>query len=170
MGTTAAAVLGLALSLLLVFDSQGRIGENKEQVDSRFGKPVDSVSRSPETQKSLVGKADNMFLYKTNGYVICVFFKDKNSYAESYQHDAQIKFNTLTDEQAANFLSANSNGMTWSAVELKNGEYQKAWRREDAAIAFIDLLRTSFVVLSAEAFKDALADKENEEKKALSGF
>jgi len=111
-----------------------RLGEAESTIVSRYGKPSAKIHRPWGDEE----------MFSMTGFAITVTFINGISRGELYR----ITSGKITDDQASNFLSANSEGYSWQ--ELEKGDIPKniyssikqMWRRPNMSTAA--LTDTSF--------------------------
>lgn len=98
------------LSILLVIPAlvSARIGETREQCESRYGKPVSSGE-------------DYSFHEKSGLQVVCIYHAGKCDCIafNQLEMDAEKKTLPLSDTMLQTLLKANSGGQTWRETDLE---------------------------------------------------
>ena len=137
-----------ALTLIfgaLVWTAQARLGENKDQIEDRYGKPTESLGR--------VSKAiEESNRYENESYSIRVDFLRDESGFEAYR---KLDESPFTGAEIKRLLEANADESKW----VKRGEettHRDWWYRKDGgATACYDHQQHSFTVKSS-AYQKAL--------------
>ena len=155
-------ILALITVLLLPLTCFARLGETKEQLDSRYGKPV----------KENVGQTTT-YTYQKNGYELWFLLINGKAEVISVRHTFN---NSLTASEINLFLSKNSLNKGFELFRTLNGTdfYYEA---ESNRHAFYDQQRAELTIRTPRAMqqyieeiKSIKKDIETEEKTNTSGF
>jgi hypothetical protein len=139
------------MALLLACSiSQARLGENSQQVEARYGKPLDGSIVPAGQEYSKYG--DQLGRYSKNVYKIIIVFDEGKSVYESFQKTNPYGLATLANNDVEYFLGANVADSTWT--RQKDG---LRWQRADgAAVAVINPDHTSLIIHLVEAARKGI--------------
>ena len=155
------ALLTLALLVSVTITAQARLGENADQLVTRYGQPLKETDQKSEGTK--VASADVVF--QKGGFQINVTVVDGISVSESFW---KLNGDPLTLEEARTLLSANAQGRVWAAPVLVRGD--KVWLRDDSATAALMRSGTEMRIKSKELISAQAQAKHLERKPTLEGF
>jgi len=122
-------VFTLLLSMGMATSARARLGETESAVLARYGKPSYKMHCAWGNQEG----------FSMNGFSIAVTFIDGVSRGELFTCSGHA----ITDEQASDLLSANSEGYSWYEVEKANipktgyPPIKQMWQRPNGSTAVL---------------------------------
>lgn len=139
-----------AILFLAVSTSFARLGETPDECAIRYG--------------SSTGTAGQFTMYSKGHVTVAVLFRAGHSAQEIF---APEPFNVFSEDQIAEFLTANSEGATWIAA-AGSGHWRVYWRSDKKARATLELTGTKS--LSIEYMGSSSQYHEIEKKPSSDGF
>jgi hypothetical protein len=133
----------------------GRIGENEQQIEERYGKPLIRDNKDFDGHR--------LVLFRINGMDIGVAFSGGKSAAEFYSKEDRSYFSA---NEIQLLLAANSAGGNWT-----KSESVPMWKLQPAEYtAALTENGRRFTIAIKDFFASSSAARENEEKEKLKGF
>lgn len=148
----ACLILALALSATQL---SARVGENEQQVDARYGKPIGSMP----VEGGLLKK------YKSSGLVIGVVFINGASESELF---SKADNSSLSDAQITMLLRANAESLDWKEQGTPVASVRE-WRRSDDKLKAIQQGRT-FIICLTDFLQRTAKIRDQQEAAKLSNF
>ena len=136
----------LVVLLILMKNSEARIGETREQCEQRYGKSL--------------GSKDSYVIYHKNDYDIVVHFY--NDYADQIVYD-KPNHEPFSDREVKTLLEINSYEREWKYIG--NNSWTTAGRELHAGRS-----KTTLAIWTAEYAKREDKKKEGEDNKKLDGL
>src|ERR1017187_6854670 len=151
-------IITLLLTLSVVTTAWARLGEAETAVINRYGKP----------QFRLIRTWSEDVTFQMNGFNIVVTFINGISKGEAYT----IPGETITEQQANDLLTANSEGFLWDEVPKADlvPPAKKMWKKPNGSIAVLS--GSKFEVKSIDLIKaqDAVSAKQKPTGPSTQGF
>ncbi len=154
------ALLTLVFIATAAVGAQARIGETPDQLVARYGQPLNETDQKAEGAKIPLARVS----FQKGGYQIDVTITDGLSVQEIFK---KLNNKPLTIEEARILLSANAQGMNWSAPQ--KSEEATIWTRDDNAVAQLSG-DGSMIIRSRALSAEQEAAKHLEEHPSLDGF
>lgn len=132
-------ILTLLLTLSMATTAWARLGESETAVINRYGKPHFRLIRTWSEDVT----------FQMNGFTIVVTFMNGVSKGETYT----IPGETITEQQANDLLTANSEGFLWDEVSKADlaPPAKKMWKKPNGSIAVLS--GSKFEVKSIDLIK-----------------
>jgi hypothetical protein len=148
-------LLLVILALGVSASAFARIGETAEQVDKRYGAPLETTKNNGESRR-----------YSFRGFTVVVYFERGISQCEVYQKKDNSR---MTEAEIRGLLGANAGGSPWLG-DADEGTDAYIYRSKDkrSRIAIYSLLGHDLMVTS-KAFLDHHANIANDRQK-MKGF
>ena len=154
---TKLSLLILALGVSASASAFARIGETTNQVDKRYGAPLETTKNSGESRR-----------YSFGGFTVLVNFERGISQCEVYQRKDTSR---MMEGEIRGLLGANAGGSAWRD-DPDEGSDAYIYRSQDgrSRIAIYNLLRHDLMVTS-KAFLDHHANIANSaDRQKMKGF
>jgi hypothetical protein len=131
-------LVALSAIALCTHNAPARLGESVEQIEQRYGKPI----QEEETSSQISGRK-----YKALGFVIAVMFFNGKSEAESFTKPTG---EGIVETEIEAILKANGSGGEWTRVD-KIGS-AKTWKLGDSTLAYFapSIAPPTFIVMTKE--------------------
>jgi len=152
------------LTLVFIFTTTcgawARIGETPDQLVARYGQPLNETDQKAEGAKISLARVT----FQKGGYQIDVTISGGLSVQEAFK---KINNQPITVEEARLLLSANAQGLEWSAPEKKADAM--IWTRDDNAVAQLSN-DGSMIIRSRQLTAEEITAKRLEQHPSLEGF
>jgi hypothetical protein len=149
-------LIGVAAISLAVLPASARLGETKQEVDTRYGDGKDVTGTDPNAK--LIKGAQQFFYHPPSGEVNVIFYEGK-----SVSERILLKNVATRKADAQAILDANAQGSHWTFREKEN-----RWRRTDQkAVAWF--FGPEWLFLSDAAYLKA-CEKDKGSGPSVSGF
>jgi hypothetical protein len=148
-----------------------RLGETEEELEKRYGKPLEVRARPPEAppaEKAMVFTKDNMIVivhvFQGRSVSEWYWFRDSNRKEFPVEKDPQ---------KAEALLRANSAGVVWEKHPpiASNKEISLYWKRSDEqALAYVLKEEPEILRVQDASFVKESANSDKQKEAGLSGF
>ena len=145
------------IALIFSTSAFARIGETTEEIDKRYGQPLETIRDKVETRR-----------YSFRGYNVLVGLDRGISQCEIYQKKDNSR---MTEEELRGLLQANAGKSKWNDDPDENLESFVYWSRDKKTRVALYYLATHRLMVTSKAFLPRFAHLANSSgRNKLEGF